>query len=76
MPWTLGGPEKGLKHQRLIKRPETKGRGGCELEPHVLSGGATVRQEGGIVNFRCQLVPPQEDPCNGSSKQSTSASCL
>lgn len=28
VPWTLGGPEKGLKHQRLIKRPETKGRRG------------------------------------------------
>lgn len=46
VPWTLGGTEKGLKHQRLIKRPETKGEGACELEPHVLSGGATVQVGG------------------------------
>lgn len=44
--WTLGGTEKGLKHQRLIKRPETKGEGACELEPHVLNGGATVQAGG------------------------------
>lgn len=73
----VGGTEKGLKHQRSARRMKARGqrradgRKGCELEPILRVGDYSGRKVTQLSLGVSQLVPPQEDPCSGSSSLPT-----